>query len=338
MIDRIAIGTIDGAIDLTGAALLAPMSGITDAPFRRLAHRFGAAASVSEMISSHDLTNQKPDTMARALAGAPGSRLIVQLAGRQPGQLAEAARLATDLGADIIDINMGCPAKKVTGGLSGSALMREPDRALALIDAVVAATPVPVTVKMRLGWCDASRNASQLARRAEAAGVAMIAVHGRTRMQFYRGRADWAAIAQVVEAVDIPVLANGDLTGFADARAMLGASGAAGVMVGRGALGRPWFVGQVSEFLKTGTPGQEPAPALMADIVSAHYDDMLRHYGRRRGARCARKHLGWYVARTGLDEATKTAWRRRLCTEADTGRMNGLIGDFYAMVGEARAA
>ena len=332
MTDRITVG----GIELDGLALLAPMSGITDAPFRRLAHRFGAGASVCEMVASRDLTIGKPSTMARALAGSPGAKLIVQLAGREARWMGEAARLATDLGADIIDINMGCPAKKVTGGLSGSALMRDPDRALALIEAVMAATAVPVTVKMRLGWCEATHNAASLARRAQEAGVQMIAVHGRTRMQFYRGKADWRAIAQVVEAVDIPVIANGDLNDFADAPSMLRASGAAGVMVGRGALGRPWFVGQVANLLKNQSPG--PAPTDLSEIVTTHYEDMLSHYGLDTGVRCARKHLGWYVERATADAATKKQWRQRLCTQDNPRQVLRLIRDFYAVLGEAQAA
>ncbi|MHA1522813.1 MAG: tRNA dihydrouridine synthase DusB [Alphaproteobacteria bacterium] len=335
MIDHIKIG----GIHLDGAAMLAPMSGITDAPFRRLAHRFGAGASVCEMVASRDLSIGKPTTLARALAGAPGAKLIVQLAGREAHWMGEGARLATDLGADIIDINMGCPAKKVTGGLSGSALMRDPQRALELIEAVVAATHVPVTLKMRLGWCDASLNAASLARQAQGAGVQMIAVHGRTRMQFYQGHADWHAIAKVAQAVEIPVIANGDLTDFADAPAMMRASRASGVMVGRGALGRPWFVGQVAALLKTGKPGLPPRDmGEIGAIVATHYEDMLSHYGRETGVRCARKHLGWYVARASTDMATKKQWRQRLCTQDDPAQVIQLIQQFYQVVGEAKAA
>lgn len=281
--------------------LLAPMSGITDLPFRQTVARFGAGLLVSEMIAAGEMVTQRPSTRARArVAAAPGGlATAVQLAGREARAMAEAARLAEGAGAPMIDINMGCPAKKVVGGLSGSALMRDLDHALGLIEAVAGAVSVPVTLKMRLGWDAGSLNAPDLARRAVDAGVRMITVHGRTRAQFYTGRADWAAIARVVRAVPVPVIANGDITDAAGARAALAASGAAGVMVGRGAQGRPWLPAQIGAAL-AGTPAPAtPAGAALADLVATHYDAMLGFYGRDLGLRVARKHLGWYIDAAG---------------------------------------
>ncbi|NND50168.1 MAG: tRNA dihydrouridine synthase DusB, partial [Rhizobiales bacterium] len=252
--------------------------------------------------------------------------------------MAQGAEIAADLGADIIDINMGCPAKKVTGGLSGAALMREPDRALRLIDAVVGAVKLPVTVKMRHGWDDSSRNASELALSAERAGAAMITVHGRTRCQFYDGRADWAAIGGVKRAVDIPVVANGDLVSVDDAREMLRITGADAVMIGRGAQGRPWFPGQVTHFLKTGRIAADPEPMDELDIVTRHYEAMLCHHGREHGVRCARKHLGWAINRHSSRVGDAVSWRRRICTEEEPARVIGHLKSFYELLGERAAA
>jgi tRNA-dihydrouridine synthase B len=279
--------------------VLAPMSGITDLPFRLQVARFGAGLVVSEMIASGELVTARPSrratSRARTRAAAQGPATAVQLAGRDPNALAEAARIAEASGAPLIDLNMGCPAKKVTGGLSGSALMREPDLALNLIEAVVAAVKVPVSVKMRLGWDEGCLNAPGIARRAEDAGVSMITVHGRTRAQFYTGRADWAAIGAVVRAVRIPVLANGDITCAASARAALAASGAAGVMVGRGAQGRPWLPALIAHGLYATPAPVVPEGAALVDLVSEHHAAMLAFYGVELGLRVARKHLGWYV-------------------------------------------
>lgn len=276
---------------------LAPMAGVTDLPFRNLALRHGAGLVVSEMIASGEMANAKPSARARAELGLGAARTSVQIAGREPGPMAEAARMLAGQGARVIDVNMGCPAKKVTGGLSGAALMRDLDRALTLIDAVVAASGAPVTLKMRLGWDADCLNAPDLARRAEAAGVRMIVVHGRTRAQFYSGAADWGAVAAVKRAVSIPVIVNGDVTDAAAAREALARSGADGVMIGRGARGRPWIVGRIAAELGGRTPAPEPEGAALRDAILEHYEAMLGFYGAELGLRVARKHLGWYLDR-----------------------------------------
>ncbi|MBD3785787.1 MAG: tRNA dihydrouridine synthase DusB [Sphingomonadales bacterium] len=281
---------------LTPPVLLAPMAGITDLPFRRMVARFGAGLVVSEMVASGEMLTAKPSVRAKARTelglDLPSS---VQLAGREAQPMAEAARVVADMGAQIIDINMGCPAKKVTGGLSGAALMRDPDHALRLIEAVAGAVDVPVTLKMRLGWDEGQINAPEIARRAEAAGVRMIVIHGRTRMQFYKGQADWAAIAAVRAAVRVPLVANGDIVDAGSARAALDQSGADGVMVGRGAQGAPWRLAEIAHALY-GTPAPVvPQGAARADLIAEHYEAILSFYGTDVGLRLARKHLGWYA-------------------------------------------
>ncbi|UIJ73738.1 tRNA dihydrouridine synthase DusB [Aurantimonas sp. HBX-1] len=280
-----------GNARLRNRVLLAPLSGISDVPFRRLARRFGAGMVVSEMVASGEFVKGDQESALRAMRDGPGLH-VVQLAGRDPAWMRQAAEQLSDAGADIIDINMGCPAKKVVGGLSGSALMREPELALRIVEATVAgAGAVPVTLKMRLGWDRETINAPVLAARAEAAGVRSIVVHGRTRSEFYEGHADWHAIAAVRDAVDIPVIANGDLTCPEDLTPMLAASRADAVMVGRGSQGRPWLPG-----LLAGAIGEAELTALcLADLVEEHYDAMLSHYGTGAGLRRARKHLGWYL-------------------------------------------
>jgi tRNA-dihydrouridine synthase B len=285
-----------GGVEIRNRVFLAPMSGVTDEAFRRRAYEHGAGLVVSEMIASGELAKGRLDTGRRVRhSGLPVH--MVQLAGREASHMAEGAVIAEGEGADIIDINMGCPAKKVTGGYSGSALMRDLDHALTLIEAVVAAVRVPVTVKMRLGWDDAVLNAPVLARRAEEAGVKMVTIHGRTRCQFYQGKADWSAVARVKAAVSIPVVVNGDVGSLDDAAKALELSGADAVMIGRASYGAPWTPGDIASAAH-GAPHASGAPAsgrAMADYVVSHYEDMLSLYGIESGLRQGRKHLGWYL-------------------------------------------
>ncbi len=274
------------------------MAGITDAPMRRLAERFGAGLVVSEMIASNALATGQ-DEMVRKLDKSGNLPHVVQLAGCEAQWMQRGAEIACEAGADIIDINMGCPAKRVTNGYAGSALMRVPDEALRLIDAVVAATPLPVTVKMRLGWNDDSLNAADLARRAVDAGVQMITVHGRTRQQFYKGEARWNLVRAVVDAVDVPVVVNGDIVDLAAAQEALSQSGAAAVMIGRGAQGQPWVVGQIGAGLAEQSVEAAPTGTELVEIVSEHYEALLSTYGRI-GVRVARKHLDWYLEAAGI--------------------------------------
>ena len=282
--------------------LLAPMAGITDLPYRRMVARFGAGLVASEMVASQEVVQAKPLARARAELGFGENITAVQLAGRDTLWMAEAAKYVAGQGARIIDINMGCPAKKVTNGYAGSALMREPDHALRLIEAVVAAVDVPVTLKTRLGWDVDCLNAPDIARRAEAAGVKMVTIHGRTRQQFYKGDADWTAIRAIKDAVTIPVIANGDIVDVASALEALRRSGADGVMVGRGAYGAPWVPAQIAHALY-GTPAPKvPVGAALADQIVEHYEEMLAFYGADLGVRVARKHIGWYLAAAGIPD------------------------------------
>lgn len=301
-----------GSVPVRGRAILAPMSGVTDYPFRKLAHQWGAPLVVSEMVASEALVSDDEDTSRRAV-GRHLAPFVIQLAGRQAYWMGEAARRAEQLGADIIDINMGCPARQVTKGLSGSALMRDLDHALTLINAVVAATSRPVTLKMRLGWDDASINAPELARRAEAAGVMGFTVHGRTRQQFYKGRANWQKVRAVRAAISKPLFVNGDICSLSDAETALEQSGADGVMIGRGAYGAPWLPAEISRQLQ-GLRQNAPALDRQRETILAHYEHMLSHYGREFGVKSARKHLGWYVEHFETDPEKAKSWRRQLCT------------------------
>ncbi|MBD2750708.1 tRNA dihydrouridine synthase DusB [Microvirga sp. BT688] len=282
-----------GSLTVENSAVLAPLSGVTDVAFRRIAKRLKAGLVVSEMVASDELVKGSEEAQLRA-EGAGIEPHVVQLAGCEPHWMAEAARVAEGAGARIIDINMGCPAKRVIGGYAGSALMRDLDHAARLIEATVQAASVPVTVKMRLGWDHRSINAPDLARRAESLGVKAVTVHGRTRQQFYKGQADWNAIASVVEAVSIPVIANGDIGSLDEARRCLAASGAAAVMIGRSAVGRPWLVGQIGAALQ-GRTIADPSPDEMTAIAIEHYEGLLSLYGERTGIRHARKHLAAYA-------------------------------------------
>jgi len=282
-----------GPVGIRARTVLAPLSGVTDVVFRRIVKRLGAGLVVSEMVASDELVKGSDEAQLRA-EGAGIEPHVVQLAGCDPTWMARAVHVAEDAGAHIIDINMGCPAKRVIGGYAGSALMRDLDHACRLIEATVAAASVPVTVKMRLGWDQATVNAPELARRAEALGVRAVTVHGRTRQQFYKGQADWNAIAPVVAAVGIPVVANGDIGTAEDARRCLAASGAAAVMIGRAAVGRPWLVGQIGAALE-GRTIPDPDPEAMAEIAVEHYEGLLGLYGETTGIRHARKHLAAYA-------------------------------------------
>jgi len=310
------------------------MAGITDRPFREIAERYGAGMVVSEMIASAALGTGHVD-MVRKLRRAGDLPHMIQLAGCEAGWMSEGARIAEGAGADIVDINFGCPSKRVTNGYAGSALMRVPDQALSIVEAVVGATKLPVTVKMRLGWDDESLNAPQIARMAVDAGAQMITVHGRTRQQFYKGTARWELVRAVVEAVDVPVVVNGDIIDAATAQEALSQSGAAAVMLGRGAQGQPWRVGQIGAVLAGTTPQDAPDGETLIALIKAHYEEILIEYGMAVGSRAARKHLDWYAeaANLNLDKPTRTA----LLNNDDPSQVLELIGRVFSREWSAAA-
>ena len=315
-----------GAHKLCMPVILAPMSGVTDMPFRRLVKRMGAGLVISEMIASQAMIRHTRQTMKMIEKSADEQPMAVQLAGCEPEVMAEAARLNQDLGAQIIDINMGCPVKKIVNGHAGSALMRDELLAAKIIEATVKAVSVPVTLKMRTGWDDSNRNAPRLAKIAEECGVKMITVHGRTRCQLYNGKSDWAFIRTVKDAVQVPVIGNGDVVSLEDATRLLEESGADGVMIGRGSYGRPWFPNQVGAYLNDKTLLPDPSLFEQQAVIQDHEEAMLHHYGESTGVKIARKHVGWYSK--GLNNSAD--FRVRI-NQVDTAQaVKALINDYYA--------
>ncbi|MCJ8189849.1 tRNA dihydrouridine synthase DusB [Sphingomicrobium aestuariivivum] len=323
-----------GDIEIAEPVILAPMTGVTDTPFRKIVKRYGCGLTVSEMIASEAMIRETKQSLQKATWDPSEEPVSLQLAGCEPTRMAEAAKLNEDKGAAIIDINMGCPVKKVVNGYAGSSLMRDLPLAASLIEATVKAVKVPVTVKMRMGWCHDSLNAPELARIAEDLGAQMITVHGRTRNQMYRGSADWAFVRNVKEATSLPVIVNGDINAIEDAHAALDQSGADGVMVGRGAYGKPWLLGQMIADLCHGEAKDAPPLAEQLDVILEQYDDMIALYGERVGVNCARKHLGWYTK--GLHGSAE--FRNHVNTVESAAEVKQLLRDYYGRFIDAQRA